>query len=470
MIPIDEAMTDPNLFAPALGDPSTWATWRVILRAAFGLGVLDEDRETWALVAGGREPPAKRVRELWVIAGRRGGKSRMAALVSAYAGAILGPTVRLAPGEDGIVLAVGPTTRQAKRIGRYASGFLKASPILAQQIQGETTEEIRLAGDIIIATRPANHGTIRGDSVLAAVFEEAAFWRSEESATPDLEIYRAVLPALATTGGMLIGISSPYRKVGLLHAKHRDHFGKDDDEILVVQAPSRVLNPTLDETVIARARSDDAEAARAEWDAEFRSDLAALLDDRSIDAAIDEGRPLELPPVTGRRYVAFADASAGRHDAFTLGIGHVEDGVFVADVVRGRKPPFDPESVAQEYAALAKGYGVRQITGDAYAGEWVKKAFEKAGVSYRTCPVPKSVLYLEGLPSFSREAIRIPNIPLLTRELRLLERRTSKSGRDVVDHPQNGSDDHANALFGALYLATSNRMRASTATVQELAI
>lgn len=470
MIAIDEAMIDPNLFGAALGDPATWGVWRIILRAAHGRGVEPEDRETWDLVSGGREPPRKRVRELVCVVSRRGGKTRMASLSVAYAAAIVGPSVRLAPGEDGIVLAVGPTQRQARKINRYVSGFLKASPILAQQIRSETTEEIRLAGDIVIATRPANQNTIRGDTLLAAVFEEASFWRSDESATPDLEIYRAVLPALATTGGMLVMISSPYRRTGLLYTKHRDHFGRNDDEILVVQAPSLLMNPTLDETVIARARSDDAESARAEWDAEFRSDLAALLDDKAIDAAIDEGRPLELPPIAGRQYVAFADASAGRHDAFTLGIGHVEDGVFVADVVRGRKPPFDPESVAQEYAALAKSYGVRQITGDAYAGEWVKKAFEKAGVSYRTCPVPKSVLYLEGLPSFSREAIRIPNLPVLTRELRLLERRTSKSGRDVVDHPQNGSDDHANALFGALYLATSNRMRASTATVRELAI
>jgi hypothetical protein len=41
----------------------------------------------------------------------------------------------------------------------------------------------------------------------------------------------------------------------------------------------------------------------------------------------------------------------------------------------------------------------------------------------------------------------------LIRELRLLERRTSRSGKDSVDHPQNGSDDHANAFAGAMYLA-----------------
>jgi hypothetical protein len=47
------------------------------------------------------------------------------------------------------------------------------------------------------------------------------------------------------------------------------------------------------------------------------------------------------------------------------------------------------------------------------------------------------------------------NHPQLIRELRLLERRTHRSGKDVVDHGRNGHDDHANALAGALHLAAN---------------
>src|SRR5262249_10130054 len=35
------------------------------------------------------------------------------------------------------------------------------------------------------------------------------------------------------------------------------------------------------------------------------------------------------------------------------------------------------------------------------------------------------------------------------------ERRTHRSGKDSVDHPRAGSDDHANALFGLLRLCTA---------------
>ena len=51
---------------------------------------------------------------------------------------------------------------------------------------------------------------------------------------------------------------------------------------------------------------------------------------------------------------------------------------------------------------------------------------------------------------WARNAVSIPNHPKLIRELRLLERRTSRIGRDAVDHGRNGSDDYANSVVGVL--------------------
>ena len=109
--------------------------------------------------------------------------------------------------------------------------------------------------------------------------------------------------------------------------------------------------------------------------------------------------------------------------------------------------------MAQEYAALAREYDCTKIIGDAFAGEWVAAAFADAGTKYETCPLPKSQLYLEALPAFNRGAVAIPNHDRLLRELRGLERRVHRSGKDSVDHPPHGTDDHANAVCGALYIA-----------------
>ena len=451
---IDQAIADPTLLGAALGPLESWSTWLTILRAAFASGDLSEDElDLLAELAGpSRSPPPERVRELWVLAGRRGGKSRAAALVASYIG-MLDHRHLLAPGETGFIVVLSPTRDQSKTIFGYIKAFFASSPILQQMVINHNTEEIVLDNGITIAVTTNSFRTVRSRTLVAAIFDETAFWRDENSANPDQEIYRATIPALITTGGLLIGISSPYRKVGLIFQKWRDHFNTDGP-VLVIRAPTTRLNPTIDQKRIDEEYAADPEAAASEWGAEFRSDLSSLLDDASIDAAIDFGRPLELPPRDGIQYVAFTDASAGKHDSFTIGIGHVEDGTFVADVIRGRKPPFDPAHVAVEYAMLARDYGCRHIVGDAFAGRWVSDAFDRAGLPYRQSRLPKSGLYLEMAPSFSRGTVSIPDAPPLIRELRLLERRTHRSGKDSVDHPQNGSDDLANALAGALFEAT----------------
>src|SRR5262249_21385940 len=101
-LPIDKVLTDKRVLGAALGDISTWATWLVVMRAAFALPLDNAEREVFASVAGGRVLPLKRVRELWVIAGRRGGKSRMAAALAVYFALFV--VHKLAGGERGMVL------------------------------------------------------------------------------------------------------------------------------------------------------------------------------------------------------------------------------------------------------------------------------------------------------------------------------------------------------------------------------
>jgi hypothetical protein len=258
---------------------------------------------------------------------------------------------------------------------------------------------------------------------------------------------------------MLIGISTPYRKQGLLHQKHKDYFGVADGDVLVVQGTSKQFNPSLSDNTIAAQRAADPAAAPSEWDAEFRVDIGALLDEASIEGAIEHGRPLELPPRPGyRSYRCFVDAAGGVEggDSYTLAIGHKErqkdQEYFVIDLVRGTTGKFDPQTVTGEYAALLKQYNVRSVTGDAYAAEWVGGTWARCHVSYSRSELPKSQIYLEAIPLFTRGLVRLPEHPRLLRELRLLERRVHRSGRDTVDHPRNGRDDHANAVCGCLRL------------------
>ena len=97
-ISIDEAMSDPNLLAGVLGDLSTWGVWRTALKAAFGIALDDTELETFRSIAGERSPPPHRVKQFWAIVGRRGGKSRMAALICCYSGDVHRPSRRPSAG------------------------------------------------------------------------------------------------------------------------------------------------------------------------------------------------------------------------------------------------------------------------------------------------------------------------------------------------------------------------------------
>jgi hypothetical protein len=271
---IHVALEDPTLLGAALGPPDTWRTWITTLKAAFGIALNRQERRAFEAVAGGRTAPKERVRELICIIGRRSGKSRVAAAVAAYIAVCVDHRDRLSAGEEGVVLVLAASRDQAHVVFNYIHAFLESSPILAQQIDTVGAETIRLKNNITIAVHSNSFRTVRGRTLVACIFDEAAFWRDETSATPDIETYRAVLPSLMTTKGMLVCISSPYRRLGLVFSKHRDCFGKNDDSVLVVQGASRDFNATLDEDAIAAARADDPQGSLAEWDGQFRSDLA----------------------------------------------------------------------------------------------------------------------------------------------------------------------------------------------------
>jgi hypothetical protein len=459
-LPIDRALTDPRLLGAALGNASSWSTWIAVLRACFGLPLDEQQRRVFASVAGGRSPPTRRVREFWGLIGRKGGKSKMAAAISVYAALFV--KHKLSRGERGLVLVLAMSVDQARVVFNYCLGFLNASEALRKEVVDVTRSEIRLRNGIVIAVHANSFRSVRGRSLVACVLDEVCFWRDDSTATPDAETYTALLPALLTTDGLLVAISSAYRRVGLFYTKHRDYFGVDSDDTLVVAGSSQTFNGTLDAGRIAAMRAADPLAAKSEWDSEFRDDLASFLDDAVIDRCIDRGRPLELPPDASRFYVAGVDPSGGAAggDAYSFCISHKEkDGRFVVDLVRGRTGPFNVDDVTAEYAALCKEYRIGRVVGDAYGREWVAQAWQKTGVRYEKAELNASMIYLESLPLWTRGLVEIPDHPALVRELRLLERIPGRIGKDQVTHPRNCRDDLANSTCIALVEAAAGQSR-----------
>jgi hypothetical protein len=459
---IIDATSDPKLWAPWFKDRATWSAWFAFLKALFALPLTKSELEVFRQCTGRRRPPRKAVNECWLVVGRRGGKSFVIALVAVFLAIFRDWRRYLAPGERGTIAIIATDRKQARVILRYVKALITRVPSLAPLITREEAEAIDLTNGITVEIHTASYRAVRGHTVIAALLDEVAYWRDERSANPDREILNALRPAMATVpGAMLLAISSPYSRRGILWDAYQNHFGQEGDPCLVWQAPSRVMNPTLPQALIDKALADDPASAAAEYLAEFRSDLESFLDLELIRSCVRADRR-ELAPLPNVNYRAFADPSGGRHDSFTLAIGHNEGERVIIDAVRARRPPFDPQSVVNEFAALAKNYGITTAVGDRYAGEWVSTAFQKSGIAYDPSPLSKSDIYVETLALFTRGAIELPDEPRLLTELSQLERRTGR-GKDIIDHPPGGHDDVANSVCGVAYLLRPGQVESWTA-------
>ncbi len=444
-----DAIHDPFLFRPLFKNLDTWRAWLVVLKALFALPMEEADRVLFTALTGRETPPEKPTDECWLIVGRRGGKSFIVALIAVFLACFRDYRPFLGPGERGTLMIIATDRRQARTIMRYLTALLQAVPMLAAMIERQDSESINLNNRVSIEITTASYRTIRGYTVVAALCDEIAFWRSEDSANPAEEILAALRPAMATIpGALLLGLSSPYKRSGPLYDAYRRHYGHNSP-VLVIQADTRTMNPSVPQSVIDRAMEQDAVVANAEYLAQFRSDVGSFLDSELIDRAIEQGRR-ERAPLHSVTYTAFVDPSGGAHDAFTLAVGHREGERLVLDVCRGTKPPFNPSAVVAEYATILKSYRVHSVTGDRYAGEWVRERFSQHGIHYKHSEQSKSELYLESLPQFAQGAVSLLDCQPLRVELMQLERRTARSGKDNVDHPPGGRDDHANAVCGCL--------------------
>ena len=126
------ALSDAKLLGGVLGELETWRVWFVFLKALFGLELDAEELEVYQRHTGRSVAPTEQAREAWVVAGRRAGKSLMAALVAVFLACFRDYTDVLAKGERGTLMVIAADRKQARTVFRYIEAFLDGSPRYCQ--------------------------------------------------------------------------------------------------------------------------------------------------------------------------------------------------------------------------------------------------------------------------------------------------------------------------------------------------
>lgn len=297
-IPLDilEFIEHPDL----INDQSLSIAQKTCLKSIYGRPLEAEELEIYKRGTGRQTYDAREQQEVSIIAGRRGGKTKILAVRIAIYEAVRDHGIP--PGEEGCVMLLAPTLKQAKIAFRAIRKDLRRSPVLSPLVVRATKDEIELKNGITIICVACTYDGVRGHSIVAVICDELAFWANEETAAnPADEVIAAILPGMATVrNSKLIKISTPFRKEGMLW---REFQQRAELDFPVWQLSSAELNPTISSSILDRERRRSEEKFRREYLAEFTDSVTSWVDAEILDACIVRGRR-ETPPVQDGLYVA----------------------------------------------------------------------------------------------------------------------------------------------------------------------
>jgi len=446
---IIEFIKNPRLINGDLSDYQECA-----LRLMYGLPLNKQQKAIARQALDTEDLPKREFSEATFICGRRSGKSdRLAANVAVYEAATGGHEKHLAPGETAVVALVAQDMRAARVLHNYILAKLEDSPLLSQLILDKRKSEIDLTNNLTISIFPCSFRAPRGFSVPVVIMDELAFFR-HEGAVIDKEVIDAFRPAQATfPNAKLVKASSPYSKSGELHRDFATRHQRED--LLCFKASSWDMNPSIPQAFLANEKERDPEMFDREYAGNFSASIANAFDREAVEACIQYDRR-ELEYLSEFRYVAGVDPSGGGADEFALSICHRDGKKVIQDAIRGWRSK-RPADVVQEAAKLLKSYKIRTISGDRYSGQWVRQAFLDAGVKYQVSDLTSSDVLLELLPLVNQGSIELLDDKRQTAQLIALERRTSRTGKDNLGHPQGAHDDRAVVLALAAVKAAKKK-------------
>jgi hypothetical protein len=175
LISVRQALEDPAWLGSMLGAES-FAVMRTLLIAAMGEALTAAEMLVFTQLTGRTETPGEAVEELWVIAGRRSGKTRAIGTLAAYLAGCCDYRDCLGPGERGVLPIMAANTLQAGQYYNFIRGIFTNIPRFAALVEqlggrhgGITTDTISLKNRIDIQVRPASFRTIRGITAIGVI-------------------------------------------------------------------------------------------------------------------------------------------------------------------------------------------------------------------------------------------------------------------------------------------------------------
>ena len=271
--------------------------------------------------------------------------------------------------------------------------------------------------------------------------------REQRLLEPRQRDHRCRSPGLATTGGPLIVASSPYARKGVLWDVYKRHFGPDGDPlILVAQAPSRTLNPSLPQRVVDRALEEDRAKNTAEYSPSSVPTSSCSCRSRSWTRASGDYREQPSMPdacmrpssIRHWRLLRLASRSRSRTGTPTRSSSTAVASACLRSLPRASSPSSRRWSCS---TASPTAYA------DRYGGEFPSDLFAKHGIIFELCRVDGERPVPGTAASAEQRELYAPRTIASSRSSRPSRANVARR-QGPISHPPNGHDDVANVVAG----------------------
>jgi hypothetical protein len=398
------------------------------------------------------------------ICGRQSGKSTRCATTCILWTAFVEPH-HVAHGERLSILSFSPVLRQ--NTFQLVADKIRSVPELFELVENDNAAggELRLSNGIDILEISANPQYARGKTSILVVIDEAAYLHSDQEFTNNLiDLLESVRPSLIVKHGRLLLLSSPGGMEGPLYEAHRDRLLNPD--VLVLRAPSVLLNPSIDPKLLERERRRGGELFyKREFLAEFTLTTGTpFLDPEAITRAVCVGTS-EF--AAGEDYVSSGVDLADRVDWCAIAHACVREFGGVRKVVvlscRVWKP--DPKTGHQVLTVLRQmGEDCRRVgslrsRGDQKSMSVAEQVLRTHGVSFErvvTAGAGSEQAYRSFNALLNEDRLVLPDNPELVKQLRRLEQKTVDGNRFLVEGGRGAHDDAAVACVQAVAYAAED--------------
>jgi len=405
-------------------------------------------------------------RELILLIGRRGAKTFVASIFALYETFKLlildDPAAHyaLASGTKLFIMAIAVSEEQARdTIFSQIKTKLQRSPFFKRSGPKIYSLEIRFPRkNVIIYCGTSSSASMVGRDVKCLIIDEIAkFDDSKTSKRGAWNVYNSLSRNTALFGneGKKIILSSPIHVDDIimnLYARSQQF-----DNMLGIHCTTWEANPNVsfDDPEMQMELAKDPISFWTDFGCKPSSitefyfgnrEILKVTEQRNLLELFAEGRPLTVPP---RTYVLAGDPAL-KHDAFGIGLGHLEYDEYHIDGLWRLKPEglteLDPFKVCDFILNIIDKFHPIYTVFDSWFFLEMQERIKRKGVPVLTHMVKKED-YDRVKELFYKEKLVICDYPFVLEELKNLKLYRGKK----VDHPPGGSKDVSDVLANVVW-------------------